>query len=476
MSLEILLISVPIRLRQKPYWYIGVAQIAAAAEAAGHRVQVLDLNMLRPKREDIPALLKQHNFDVAAISAMVTCFPIVREIASELRRINGNAPIVLGGTLASTSYDLVLENSQVDIAVLGEGEATFVELLDIIENGGDLASANGIAYSNENGISVTGVRDRITNLDEIPFPAYDLFDFSKYLKTFTFPGVPDGKTVPMISGRGCPYECTFCFKTFERKVTYRSPDNILSEIEYLFDRYRIRGVLFVDDLFVMKKRRVLDFCRKLIDSGMRLKWGCLGRAGIVDKEVIEALKESGCVWMGYGFESGSQKMLDTMKKGITVEQAEEAVRLTHDSGMICSPTFMIGIPGETNETVMETVGFFERTDILPTRLFIANPYPGTELYDRAVRDGRIPDRLKFLNEIGDATDMSLNMTDMNDDELLGLRREAELLIHRNYYKRHPIKNIIDNNPVARFLEIIREYGFSEAVRRFISKVSPGSKS
>ncbi len=474
MSLNILLISVPIRLRQKPYWYIGVAQIAAAAEAAGHFVQVLDLNMLRPEREEIPGLLKQYDFDVAAISAMVTCFPIVREIASELKRVNEDAPIILGGTLASTSYDLVLPNSEVDIAVLGEGEVTFVELLRELEEGGDISSVNGIAFSDGVELCVTDDRERITNLDEVPFPAYHLFDFRTYLKTFTFPGVPDRKTVPMISGRGCPYGCTFCFKTFERKVTYRSPENILAEIEYLYDNYGVRGILFVDDLFVIHKKRVLEFCDKLSASKMRLKWGCLGRAGVVDEEIMEALRSSGCVWMGYGFESGSQKMLDAMKKGITVEQAEDAIRLTRRYGMICSPTFMIGVPGESRETVLETVDFFARTDLHPTRLFITNPYPGTELYNDAIEDGLILDQLKFLNEIGDATDMSLNMTDMPDEELIGLRREAELLIHRDYYQRHPIENIIRNNPIARFMEIIREHGFSTAVRRVFGKILPVS--
>ncbi|MCP4229414.1 MAG: radical SAM protein [bacterium] len=474
MPLSILLISVPIRLRQKPYWYIGVAQIAAAAEAAGHRVQVLDLNMLRPKREDIPRLLKRYEFDVAAISAMVTCFPIVREIATELKRINRRAPIVLGGTLASTSYDLVLPNSEVDIAVLGEGEVTFVELLRELEGNGNIAAVNGIAYIDDGIINVTDARARVTNLDEVPFPAYHLFDFPTFLKTFTFPGVPDRKTVPMISGRGCPYGCLFCFKTFERKVTYRSPENILEEIEYLYHKYGVRGVLFVDDLFVINKERVLEFCEKLTASKMRLKWGCLGRAGVVDEGVIEALRTSGCVWIGYGFESGSQKMLDAMKKGITVGQAEEAVRLTRKYGMICSPTFMIGIPGETRETVMETVEFFKRTDLSPTRLFIANPYPGTELYDKAIKEGLIPDKLKFLNEIGDATDMSLNITGMSDEELIGLRREAELLIHRGYYKRHPIENIIHNNSIVRFIEVAREQNITAAVRRVFGKILPDS--
>ena len=303
-------------------------------------------------------------------------------------------------------------------------------------------NVKGIWYKKEGKIIKNPPRPLIENLDEIPYPAWDLFDMETYLKNpmgFEPPGdiaLDRVRSMPICPSRGCPYNCTFCYHIFSRRNRVRSAESILGEIKELKDRYDINFFAFHDDCFIINRKRLYEFCDAYGESGLGIKWACFGRANLMNGELLQKLKDANCEYVGYGIESGSQKMLDAMNKQVTVEQAKNALLLTQKMGIRVHCTFMVGIPGETRETIWETVKFCKDTN-RSVHLFFAAPYPGTPLFEQAKKLGRIPDDLEsYVSRLGDVDEFVVNLTDMPDEELQELRSRAEKEVN-SYYRTPP---------------------------------------
>jgi radical SAM superfamily enzyme YgiQ (UPF0313 family) len=220
--------------------------------------------------------------------------------------------------------------------------------------------------------------------------------------------------------RGCPYKCTYCYHDFiGAGYRHRSPENIIAEFAILYEKYGVRYFHFVDDEFVLKKKFIYDFCKKLKQEfNGTITWGCAGRVNLMTEALIATMADAGCVLIGYGIESGSQKMLDIMKKGATVEQAKEAIKLTkkHLGWADCS--FMIGTPGENRETIQETIDFCKEIDLAPEVIFFETPYPGTELYRMALQQGKIIDEEEYILNLGEqGENIRVNFSELTDTEL-----------------------------------------------------------
>jgi len=439
--MKILLINPPIREWAEPNCVpLGLGYVASVLLQEGHKVEIWDINAYRWSKEEVEEKIKNISYDIAGIGGIVTVYKYVKWLVNTLKKYHPEKKIIIGGSLGSSIPKIMLEKNPVDIVCIGEGEETAEELFNLLENGGDLHSVKGIWFKDDNGsICANEKREPIKNLDTLPLPAWDLFPMDTYLKNPV--GAPnrnkwvDGSSTEgtlsmnLFASRGCPYQCIYCYHDFMgQSYRCRSPENVINEIGILYQRYNVKYFHFIDDEFVMSKDFVYKFC-SLIKELMKeinekITWGCSGRANLMSEDLISVMADSGCTLIGYGIESGSQKMLDLIKKRFTVEQAKNAVKWTkkHLGWADCS--FMVGYPGETKETIRETIDFCKELNLTPEVIFFITPYPGTELYQMAVAEGKIEDEEEYLLNLGEQGEkVRVNFTDFSDEKLTKIKED-----------------------------------------------------
>ena len=431
--MKILLINPVIREWAKPNVFpSGLGYIASVLRNSGHEVKVMDINAYRWKPETVEDKIKNADFDVVGIGAIVTVYSYVKWLISVLKKYHPEKKIIIGGSVGTSIPHIVLEKTEADIVCIGEGEKTAVELIDALQNNRDLSGVKGIWYKdNNNELHQTDKRDPVENLDELPLPAWDLFPMNIYLENPV--GAPnrnkwiDGDTeeggpltMNLMGTRGCPYQCIYCYHDFMGAGhRFRSPENIINEMKVLYERYDLRYFHFIDDEFCMNKEFVFDFCKKIKEEFKdTVTWACTGRVNLMTEEMIAALADSGCVLIGYGIESGSQRMLDAMKKRVTVEQAKKAIQLTKKYLGWADCSLLIGTPGENRETIQESIDFCKEMELNPEVIFFATPYPGTELYRMALQQGKIKDEEDYVLNLGEQGEkIRVNFSELSDEEL-----------------------------------------------------------
>jgi len=371
---------------------LGLCYIASSLEQAGHNIDILDMNSQKVSDKALVKHVEQS--DMVGIGGLVTEYGEVVRLVKVIKEADENKIVVLGGPLATTHSDELLATSKADVAVVGEGEKTIVELVDAIKQGSSRELIKGIVYQDGDRVVVHPPRDPETDLDHISHPARHLLDMGRYsthhFKTFGVHKVPKMKSTTIISSRGCPYRCSFCFHGLHGyKWRARSPKDIISEMQELREDYDVRGFVFNDDTFVVNKKRVLDFCSLLRKELPDVVWYCNGRVNLMDEEMIQAMAKSGCVGIAYGIESGNQAILDSVHKQITLEQVERVTALTKKYGIHTTGYMMVGILGDTKQTIQETLDFAKKLDLDFYGFGITSPIPGTEMYTEAVKKGLV---------------------------------------------------------------------------------------
>lgn len=450
-NLKVLIINPPIRLDDKPRNIPhGLAILANIIQnKMGIEPFFLDINAQRYNREEIENIIRQAEFNIVLIGGIASTYRSIVELSKLIKKEKPDAKIIAGGYVAMASPDLLLKNSQVDIICVGEGEITIIELLKRFQNksvGEDVSDIKGICYieRRSNRIYCTPFRPFINTLDEESMlPAYDLLPMDIYLQN---PVVGIGRDIDMITGRGCPFQCSFCYQPFGHKPRYHSVDFIISAIEHLKKNYNIDFISFQDDEFMSNKRRVKKYCEKRNQYFPDLLWSCTGRADIIakDESIVKLMKDSGCTLISCGFESGSQRILDSMHKRQKIKEMEKTVKILRKYELPVPASFIIGMPGEDEESCQETVNFCLRNNIPLDSLMFATPYPGTEIFNFALTTGRI-DRNnlhKFMMNIGDARDFLINLTDSFSDEQLIQKKQEMMRITRENYEKSITTNEI----------------------------------
>jgi len=358
---------------------IGLAYIAAVLEKNGYNVRVIDCPPFNMTQEDLKkeiALLKP---DIVGITSVTATFPSVLQAAHAIKDAYPRALIVLGGPDATIRDKQILsECEEVDIVVRCEGEQTILDLAYRVSNSSlkDLHDVAGITFRKNGKIFRTPNRPLIQNLDELPYPAYKYFPLRKY-RLF-------GKLIlPIITSRGCPFQCTFCVtpQMVGKKFRARSPKNVVDELELLRDTYGADAFTFHDETFTYDEKRVFEICEEIKRRKIGLPWSCQTRVDHVSKKVLAKMKEANCQLVSFGVESGCQKILDTMKKGTTVEQNERAIRWAKEIGLHVSISVVMGYPGETTDTLKLTMDFIRKVKPDDVYLYLATPYPSIELRD-----------------------------------------------------------------------------------------------
>ncbi|MFQ6080470.1 MAG: B12-binding domain-containing radical SAM protein [Candidatus Bathyarchaeia archaeon] len=359
---------------------LGLAYIASVLEKEGMAVKVLDCPALRPSLEEMRQGIKKENPDVLGISCMTTVMPSAMKIANLAKEILPDCVIILGGPhVTALPKEALLENPNVDVVVVGEGENTMLELCRSLINENSLDIVLGIAFRKSGKIIVTPPRPLIGNLDEIPFPARHLLPMEKY-------SMATSKRSPcttMIASRGCPYLCKYCSSHIihGRRIRIRSVDNVLSEIKYVQDKYRVKDIAFMDDTFTVKWKWVHEFCDEIVNEKVDVSWQCQTSVKNVNYDLLLHMKKAGCYMINYGVEFGSQRILDATRKGIKLDEVERAFRLTNKVGIATYAYFMMGYPGENIADIRKTMKLSRTLNLDFVQFSIYTPFPGSESYN-----------------------------------------------------------------------------------------------
>lgn len=446
---------------EKPF-PLGLGYIARVLYDEGYHIEVLDLNAQHLGREKTVSEIRKRSYDVCGISCMLTEYKQVQWLCSLIKKERPDSTLILGGGLPSVVPELVLNETTADIAVVGEGEETAKELMKALKESSNLSNIKGIWYKKEGRIYKNTPREPILSLDGIPFPVWEFFPTEMYFKKGVLGFDPPLKSVNMISSRGCSYACTYCdHSIFGSRYRARSANNILLEMRLLKERYKIKAIAFSDDLFLLDRNRVYEFCDKLKLAGLDMLWSCNGRVDLMDRGLLDKMRSAGCVMIGYGIESGSSAILKEMNKRVTTDQAKNAIRLTWEAGITPFPYMMFGMPSETETTIEETVGFCKEIGIVEGFGFAA-PIPGTPLYEQARRAGKIPGVKELVEkwvEWGKAP--ILNLTSLPTDGLIALKEKAEKATVNHILKKH--KMLV----ARRLYYYYRVHGLAALMRRLM---------
>ena len=326
------------------------------------------------------------------ISCYTPDFNEVIELARQIKKISPDKIIIVGG-VHPTLYpkDFFFPGSPVDFAVMGEGEITLYELITILKkNRAQSKKILGITYrSKTNKIITTPMRPLIKNLDSLPFPAWDKVDMGYYTRPNPY-GIRGIylSTFYILTSRGCPSRCTFCVSRKLREcypgqlyIRSRSAKNIYEEVKLLKEKYGIDGFYIIDDFFITFKQNAMNFCRLLLSKKIRIWWGCETKVTALSEEIMDYFSKSGCKQIDFGVESGSQKMLDRIKKDITVELTETAFSLCHRYNIRTFANILINLPGETKKDLQLTLKLIDKINPTVVSFNIFTPYLGTEIYE-----------------------------------------------------------------------------------------------
>jgi len=363
----------------EPIWCpnlpIGIAYLTAVLEKSGYDVTVIDCPALGIDHENLGAKIATIEPSVVGITSVTPMIQSALLAAHVAKEKCPNTIVILGGPHVTFMDEQILsENPEVDVVVRGEGEQTLLELMRHVSNFGDLHEIAGITFRNNGRIIRTPNRPFIQNLDELPRPAYEQLPLKKY-QLF-------GKTIlPIMTSRGCPFRCSYCVSSRLNGVKFRarSPKNVVDELEWLRDTHGADAFSFYDDAFTFDIERAGKICEEIKNRNIGLPWDCQTRVDRISKEVLVKMREAKCQLVSFGVESGSQKILDAVNKRTTVEQNERAIGWAKEVGISVSISVIIGYPGETPDTLKQTMDFIRKVEPDYVYLCLATPYPGTAL-------------------------------------------------------------------------------------------------
>ncbi|MEA3486022.1 MAG: radical SAM protein, partial [Candidatus Aerophobetes bacterium] len=305
------------------------------------------------------------------------------EVAKLTKEVSSKIKVIIGGPHVSfTAKETLKDCPWIDIVVRGEGEITTRELISHLEGGLSLKEVKGISFRENGGIIETGNRSFIKNLDKIPFPAYHLLPMDKYR-------AGKHRFANIITSRGCPFSCIFCSSSelCGKMWRARSPENVIEELKKLKYEYDVSEVEFLDDTFTLNNRRTEEICNLMMKKNLNLSWSASSRVSTITQGLADRMKKAGCHTIYLGIESGSQKILDLIQKGINLFQAEKAVEIVRRANINALGSFIIGIPGETVKSIKKTIRFARTLNLNFVQFSICTPYPGTKLFKIAKKKG-----------------------------------------------------------------------------------------
>jgi len=435
---------------------IGVAYIVSYLRQHSIDVGILDCKGEKIKYDEIRKRILSYNPDIVALTAFTEEIYEAVKVCKICKEININIITVIGGPHASAIPERTLsEFPVIDVVVYGEGEQTLLEIAEL--NGRKLDNVDGIAYRNEkHNIILNKSRENIKDIDSIPFPAWDLFSLDNYRGILTDKLNEKINSnvleLPILSARGCPYKCNFCYKVYGTTLRLRNPAKIVDEIEYDIKRYKANQFFFVEGTFGINKTWGVELCNEIIKRGLnnKIKWVAETRVDATEELLIK-MKEAGCILVGFGVESGDSKIFENSGKGISMNQVRSAIGISKKLGFIVECFFIIGHPYETKESINKTIDFAEELDPDIFNLGIMIPYPGTEI--QAMAEKGIGNYVLLSQNWSEYTKQrggTLELKDISIDDLRKIQSRAYL---RFYIRPRRIIKMLKTLPISKLLKI-----------------------
>lgn len=412
---------------------LGYLAAYVRRERSDYKLSIFDAEALCMSFEDIVKHISAENPDVIGITSSTPGFSNAIKTAQVCKGANSRAWVVLGGIHPSAFPEETVKEESVDFVVAGEGEITFLELLAALEKKEGFSGIKGLVFKENGRVVRNEPRPLIEDLDSLPFPARGLMPLNLYQPPPT-KRVSIFKPTYLTTARGCPFNCTYCSAkvVWQRRYRFRSPENVVNEIEHCIRDFDIREFNFTDELFTANHARVKAFCEEIIKRNLKIAWVCMSRAGGVSLEILKLMKKSGCKEISFGLESGDEAVLKKIKKEATIESAFKSIMLVKKSGIKTHASYMLGNIGETPQTIRKTINLAKKLNTDIAAFFIASPLPGTEFYEEALRLGYL--RKNF--EWRDFSPLSkglpvINLPNLSSEELLRWHKRAI----REYYIR-----------------------------------------
>lgn len=363
---------------------LGLMYLAAYAEMhTRHEIKIFDMQVEEATYDDLLNMLQKEKPDVVAVYVITFTLIDAIKIAQTVKSFNQRIKIVFGGPHPHIYPDETLNLGNVDFVIMGEGEITFSELLDNLQDIEKIKNIKGLVFKENDKIIYTEIRKFIEDLDSLPFPARHLTPYKKYYSIIA----KKNPITTIFSSRGCPYQCTFCHRpNMGKKFRYRSPLNVVEEIKHCVE-LGITEFIFYDDTFTINRQRVVDICSQLIEQKINITFDIRARVNTIDEGLLILLKKAGCHRIHYGVESANPEILETLKKGITLEQVEYAFKTSKKHGIETLAYFMIGSPSETKDQILKTIRYASELNPDYCHFSITTPYPGTPLYSMMQEKG-----------------------------------------------------------------------------------------
>jgi len=378
---------------------LGLAYLAANLRKNQISVEIVDADAMRLSFDDIVNFIAEKTPRYVGITAVTLYIYSAAQLAHKIKQKNKEIVTILGGVhLTAAPRETMEKFPQFDIGIVGEGETTFLELIQALNDKTNLNTINGLIYRFNGEIIFTQPRELNYNLDSYPPPAWDLI-----------PGFPQNYPVPpysmynspscsLVTSRGCGRRCIFCFQgTMGRNLRFHNAEYVLNIIKHLYYHYGIRDLRFVDDQFLANKNRTEKICNMLIKEDLDLTFSCMTRIDTINPHRLRLLKRAGCRQINFGIESGSQQILDLIKKDIKLEDVFQTVKWTKEEGIRTLGYFMIGFPTETEKTIRESIAFAKKLPLDDINYFLLTPFPGTELYHTAHQYGIFKNDWRSMN-------------------------------------------------------------------------------
>lgn len=386
------------------YMPLGLPYINGAMRSKGFDVEAINLQYVEGDPiETLKEYIIEKEIDAVLCGGLTTQYDLIKEVFDAARSVNPQIITIGGGGGFSSEPILFSEMTNVDYAVIGEGEETNCELAYALDHNQSTDGILGLVIKKENGYVYTGERKYIRDLDTVPFPSYDGLSLSQYLEEQTVEGwyhtyayySDNPRIMPMLLARSCPFLCKFCYHPIGRGYRSRSLDNFFQELDIWVETYQINGIVLVDECFSIKPERVLEFCRRI--KPYHLAWACQMRVETYTGELIKTMRDAGCISACFGLESMSQPILDDMNKKTTVAQLKEALQASYNFGGGAAGNLIFGSAAENVSTVCETINWYENNKKYRIADFLmVGVYPGSGYYTDAVEQGIIKDKKKFI--------------------------------------------------------------------------------
>lgn len=406
---------------------IGLGYIASAVVNAGYDVEILDIDCLRLSDEQIEKELSSRKYNVVLMGCIVNGYRHVKKIAKTIKSINKNSTIIVGNTVASSIPHHLLTHTDVDIAVIGEGDITITELLNCLKTKDDFHKVDGIYFKKDGKIGKSSPRRGIDDLDFFPIINWDIFDVNSYIRkgkdNVNEPClVPfdERRVLSLCASRGCPYACTFCYHVFRTcKYRYRSPKNVLKELQIMKKEYDVNFVNFWDEITFFRNDWCDHFLDLLIEADLGIYWNAGCRGDFFNEKnayLAKKMKKAGCIGLTYSLESANNEILKAMNKRLDVNRISVHKRIMDDAALPSWVSIVIGYPQETEKTLHETFDFCEKNNIYPSTGYLL-PLPSTPMYEYALKKGFIKDQEEYLLNVGDRQDLHVNMSQVPTETL-----------------------------------------------------------